>query len=831
MSGLLQDLRHSVRTLQKSPGFVALVVLSLALGIGACSSIFSVIDTLLYRPLPYEHPEQLIAIWELRLNQPDSFQQPPIAELLDWKKQNHVFADIALTSGNEEGVLVRDGQAEHIQMQDVTPNFFSLLGGRPMLGRVFFASEMQDHEQAVVISESFWNAHFNRDPHVLGKTFRLVGLPSTVVGVMPESFKPLYGERVDIWQPVDPASKRFSERADHWLNAIARLKSSTSLAQAQVEMDAISRVLEQVYPATNKGIGVKLIPLHQDIFGGAGQFLYPLFGAVAFVLLIACANVANLMQSRTELRRAEFAVRMSLGASRTRLVRQSLLESILLGGCGGFLGLFLTYGGIRIFLALAGPGFPNAEKVTVDQRIVLFTAIVSFVTSLLFGLGPAFQASRSDLSSAFRSSASGVAVSSRGIMRGLLASAEIALAMVLLIGTGLMINTMIRLRRVDPGFDAKNLLTMTIQLPEGGKYMERVPGGDMERATTAVNDFHERLLKRVAGLPGVESVGAITGIPTHYSAGPTFTIVGQPLPEPDRRPQTNYGQISAKFFQTLKIPLKKGRYIEDQDVEGMPWVVVVNEAFVRRFFPNEDPIGKQIRLRFDPYPTEEDHTRQIVGVVGDITQHGLGLPAPPYVYASFLQQPSVYPGGMIVTHLWQDLAVRPRKGIPADRLAQSIREIVKDLDPDQAVTNVMSMEDVLASSNGEPRFYLQLLGIFAAVAVFMAAMGVYGVMSYFVSHRAHDIGVRMALGAHPADIATWITKLGLRLVLFGIVAGAGLAVALTRLISGFLFGVTPTDPPTYVAVAGSLAMLALLACYIPARRAMKVDPMVALRYE
>jgi putative ABC transport system permease protein len=384
---------------------------------------------------------------------------------------------------------------------------------------------------------------------------------------------------------------------------------------------------------------------------------------------------------------------------------------------------------------------------------------------------------------------------------------------------------------VNPGFDTNHLLTMTIQLPEGDKYMERVPGGDMEKTKPTVTAFYQRLLEEVSALPGVESVGSITGLPTHFSGDYTFVVQGQPPPPPDQRPRAGYDQVTPNFFRTLRIPLRKGRYLDEHDTAAAPWAVVVNDAFVRRFFPNEDPIGKELRLRFDPYPTEEDRTRQIVGVVGDVKHYGLSRKAPPFVYASYLQQPDVYPGGSIVAHLWQDLAIRVDPRLHPEDLTKSIRQIVAQLDPDQPITNVMSMDKMLTQSLGEPRFYMQLLSVFAAVALFLAGIGIYGVMSYFVTQHTHDIGIRMALGAHPSDILGWVAKLGMKIVSIGILAGVAMALGLTRLISVVLFDVKSTDPLTYVAVAIGLAAIAFLACYIPARRATKVDPLIALRYE
>jgi putative ABC transport system permease protein len=825
-----QDLRYAARGLRKNPGFLSIVVLSLALGIGANSTIFSVMNALLYRPLPYEQANKLVVIWEMQLGHPDSWQPPPIAELLDWKNQNHVFEDIALTSSTEPAVMSGPSGPQPIRVQDVTPNFFSLLGVKPVLGRIFLAEEMQDLSQTVVISSSFWKTHFNGDPGVLGKTFNIGGTISTVVGVMPPGFAPFYGGTIDLWQPINPASPRYSARQDHWLMPVARLKPGVTLEQAKSEMDVIAGRLEKAYPATNKGVGKKLVPLHEALYGWARQPMYPLLGAVAFVLLIACANVANLLQSRTESRRNEYAVRASLGAGRGRLMQQLFAESGLLAFSGGLLGVVLSYFGIQLFLKLAGD-FPNADSINIDARVLLFTLGVSLVTAFVFGLVPAVQASNPNLNNALREGARRTSAGTRGITRHALAVSEVALAMVLLIGAGLMINSILRLQRVNPGFDTANLLTMRIQLPEAGKYMQRVPGGDMERATPAVTAFYQQLLEKTAVLPGVGSVGSITGLPTHFAQEYTFSILGHPAPPPDQRPQAGYNQVSPGFFRTLKIPLKKGRHLDEHDTQAAPWVVVVNETFAHRFFPNEDPIGQQILLRYDPYPVDEERPRQIVGVVGDVKHFGLGQPAPPFIYASYLQQPAVYPGGSIVAHLWQELAIRTAPGARPEGLAVEVKKIVAGLDPDQPVTNVMSMDQVLAESMGDYQFYMQVVGIFAGMAVLLAVMGIYGVMSYFVNQRTREIGIRVALGAHRADVLTLVAGMGLKLAALGVTIGVALAFGLARLISTFLFGVKPTDPVTYAIVAAVLIGIALLASYIPARRATKVDPMTALRYE
>ena len=832
LESLLQDFRFAFRTLFKSPSFVAVVILSLALGIGANTTIFTIMNALLYRPLPYSHADRMVAIWEIPLAHPEQRQPPPIAELLDWQKQNDVFEDIALTSGNESSLLSGANGSEAIRIQDVTPNFFSLLGVKPVRGRIFSADEMQELTQTVVISYSFWKTRFNSDPDILGKTFtnRNTGIVSTVVGIMPPGFTPFFGEPVDLWQPINPASSRYTARQDHWLLPVALLKPHVTLAQAQTEMDVIARRLEQTYPETNKGIGKKLQPLHETLFGSARQALYTLFGAVTLVLLIACANVANLLQSRTETRRREYAMRSSLGADRRRLMQQLFAESSLLALLGGGLGILLAHWGVQIFRSFAAD-FPSTRNANIDARVLLFTLGISLLTAFVFGLIPALQASKPDPNEVLHEGSHWTSGGSRSLTRHALAVCEVAMAMVLLIGAGLTINSLWRLQQVDPGFDTHNLLTIPIRLPEGGEYMQRVPGGDMERASPRVSAFYKQLLERVAALPGVESAGSITGLPMDFSEEYSFSILGYPTPLPDQRPRAGYNEVTPGFFNTLKIPLKRGRFLDEHDTAAAPWAVVVNETFVRRFFPNEDPIGRQILLRYDPYPVDQERPRQIVGVVGDVKHWGLEQPAPPFVYASHFQQPEVYPGGAIVAHLWQDLAIRSAPGTRPEDLATPVRKIVADLDRDQPVTDVMTMDQLLSHSLSGAKFATRLLGLFAGVAVLLAVMGIYGVLSYFVNQRTREIGIRVALGADPMKVLGLVTKLGLKLALFGVVIGAALALGLARAIASILFGVRPTDPATYVAVAATLIAVALLACFIPGQRATRVDPAVSLRYE
>jgi putative ABC transport system permease protein len=591
-------------------------------------------------------------------------------------------------------------------------------------------------------------------------------------------------------------------------------------------MNVIARRLEKAYPKTNKGIRTKVVPLHEAIFGWA-RTLYPFLGAVGFVLLIACLNVANLLQSRTETRRKEQAVRASLGASRRRIMQQLLVESGLLAFTGGTLGIALTYLGIQLFRTLAGR-FPNAASISIDGRVLLFTLGVSFLTAILFGLVPALQASSPNLNLMIRQGDRTRVAGSPGWTRHVLAISEVALAMVLLVGAGLMINTVLHLRQVNPGLDPKNVMIAGINLPEGGKYLARVPGGDNEKPSPQVRAFYQQLLERVALSPGVESVGMLS----QMIGGSTFSILGRPVPAPDRRPETPFTEVSPAYFHTLRIPLKKGRFLTEADRQNTSWAAVVNETFARRYFPNQDPIGQRLLLRYEPYHIDEDRPREIVGVVGDVKLFGLGENAPPLVYASYLQQPAVFPGGWSTSCLAQNVFVRVAPGSSWQKdFASNIRRVVAQIDPDEPVTDITTMDRFLNRSIDDSQFVMRLLEIFAGMALLLAAVGIYGVMSYFVNERTHEIGIRIALGAERASVLRLITKVGLKLTLIGVVSGAALAIALTRLIARFLFGVSPADPITFGAVAAVLVSIALLACYVPARRAMKLDPMVALRHE
>jgi predicted permease len=838
---LWQDIRYAARILAKSPGFAAVVILSLALGIGANTAVFSVMNTVLLHALPYEHPENLTTIWCTQKMDPGSEDLPPIAEMTNWKKENHVFDDIAAISFSYPTALTDIGEPGPIPTQVATPNFFAVVGVQPALGRVFRTDESQEQFQAVVISNTFWTRRFNSDPNVLGKTFRLDGVVSTVVGVMPAGFTgfaPWHaasteGMATDVWTPINLESAQYAKRSDHGMMPLARLKSGVTLAQAQLEMDVIARGMEQAYPESNTGVGEKVFLLYDTLYQDSKDKLFPLLGAVGFVLLIGCVNVANLTLSRTESRRKEYSVRASLGAGQRRLMQQLLVESGLLTLIGGSLGVLLSFWGIRLLRVMA-ENLPDSESIRIDGRVLLFAAGLSILTALLFGLAPALRASRADLNDALREGENRTSSAKGGRMRYLLVISEVALAMVLLVGAGLMINSLLRMLLPSPGFDPENVLTMAVNFPDTeGKYIEKVPGKGMTKVSPKVTAYHQQLIERVAGLPGVESVGMISIIPPLGSGNTSFSILGHPAPSPGKRPSGGFNEVSPNYFRTMKIPLKKGRYLEESDTQNAPWAVMISETLANRYFPNEDPIGQQILLRWEPDQVNEDRPRQIVGVVGEVKQVGMGG-LHPLLYASYLQQQEMFQGNFYF-HRLGSLVIRTTSNVRAHEadITTSVKQMVKELDPDQPVTDISTMDDVLGKSMKNYKNYVVVLGVFAGIAVVLAAIGVYGVLSYFVNQRTHELGIRFALGAQRFDVLVLVSKLGLTLAGTGLAIGVALALGLNRFMKEhlWLFHVKATDPATYAAVGFLLVSIALLACYIPARRATNVDPMTALRHE
>ena len=830
---LWQDVRYAARILAKSPGFAAVVIFSLGLGIGANTAVFSVMNAVLLHSLPYEHPEELVTIFSMRQWAPDTV---PLADVATWKKANHVFADMGAVGFMDLATLAGLGEPVQVPVQTVTPNFFTLVGVQPVFGRVFRAEESHEDSQTVVISDALWKTKFHGDAAVLGKTFRLDDVVSTVVGVMPAGFKtfgPWFtGKRADVWRPVNPEDERYANRAGFWIVPLARLKHGVTLAQAQLEMDVLAQALEKAYPQQNKGVGAEVVPLYKTLYKSSQDSLYPLLGAVGFILLIGCVNVANLMLSRTESRRKEYSVRASLGAGRRRLMQQLLVESGLLTLLGGLLGVLLSFWGIHLLGAMS-KDLPDAENIRINGRVLLFAGGLSLLTALLFGMAPAFRASRADLQDALREGESRTTTGRHRGTRYLLVISEVALAMVLLVGAGLMINSLLRMLLPSPGFDPVNVLTMKVLFPgTGGKYLEKSPGKPMERISPKVTTYHQQLMDGVSALPDVESVGMITILPPLGSGGRSFLVMGHPAP--GERPFVGFNEVSPSYFRTMRIPLKKGRYFDERDTSNAPWVVIISETTANRYFPNEDPIGQQILLHYTFNEVDEERPRQIVGVVGEVKQVGMGG-LHPEVYESYLQQPEVFPGGSDGFHLAGTLVIRTVSDVHAHEadIIAAAKQMVKQMDPDQPVTDISTMNEVLGESMKNYKNYVMVLGFLAGLAVVLAAIGVYGVLSYFVNQRTRELGIRFALGAQRIDVLVLVAKLGLTLAGTGLAIGIALALGLNRFLADhlWLFHIKVTDPTTFAAVGILLLCVALLACYIPARRATNVDPMTALRHE
>ena len=834
---LWRDVCYAARILAKSPGFAAVVIFSLALGIGANTAVFSVMNAVLLHGLPYEHPEELATIFSThKWDATSDIDVVPLADVATWKKANHVFADIGAVGFIDLSTLAGLGEPVQVPVQSVTPNFFTLVGVQPVLGRVFRVEESHEDAQTVVVSDTLWKTKFHGDAAVLGKTLRIDEVVSTVVGVMPAGFKtfgPWFtGKQADVWKPVNPEDARYANRGGFWIVPLARLKPGVTLPQAQLEMDVLAQALEKTYPEQNKGVGAKVVPLYEALYENSQNSLYPLLGAVGFILLIGCVNVANLMLSRTENRRKEFSVRASLGAGRRRLMQQLLVESGLLTLLGGSLGVLLSFWGIHLLGAMS-KNLPDAENIRINGRVLLFAGGLSLLTALLFGMAPAFRASRADLHDPLREGESRTATGKHRATRYLLVVAEMALAMVLLVGAGLMINSLLRMLLPSPGFEPVNVLTMTVLFsPTGGKYLEKSPGKPLERISPKVTAYHQQLIEGVSALPGVESVGMITMLPPLGSGGRTFSVVGHPAP--DKRPFVGFNEVSPSYFRTMRIPLKKGRYFDERDTTNAPWVVIISETTANRYFANEDPIGQQILLRYTFNGVDEERPREIVGVVGEVKQVGMGG-LHPLVYESYLQQPEVYPGGSDGFHLGGSLVIRTVSDVhthEADIIATA-KQMVKQMDPDQPVTAISTMEDVLGESMKDYKNYVLVLVFLAGIAVVLAGIGVYGVLSYFVNQRTRELGIRFALGAQRGDVLVLVAKLGLALAGTGLAIGVALTLGLNRFMAEhlWLFHVTATDPATYAAVGILLVSIALLGCYIPARRATSVDPMTALRHE
>jgi putative ABC transport system permease protein len=806
MQTLWQDLRYGARMLLRNPGFTLISVITLALCIGANSSIFSVVNAVLLRPLPYREPDRLVALWTASPERGSTRRPVSTPDFEDWRAQNRVFEAVAAYPVVDMiGMTLTDqGAAEQLSTGYVTTDFFALLGVQALLGRALLADEHEPgRNHVVVLSHGFWQRRFGADPGIVGKTLTLDGRSFTVVGVMPPGLQ-LPVEDTDIWASLSLVGpdRVPRVRGNAWLAVVARLKPGVTLEQARADMTIIARGLEQQFPDTNRNLNtVWLKPLHEQLVGNIQPALLTIFAAVGFVLLIGCANLANLQLTRFEQRHKELTLRAALGAGRARLLRQLLTESVLLALLGGALGFLLALWGKDLLLSLAPANIPRLAESGLDARVLGFTMLVSALTGLAFGLAPAAKLAGVELIEALKEGGRGAAGARRKGLRKTLVVAEVALALVLVIGAGLVAKSLYRLLQVDPGFRAENVLTLQVNVPT-----YREPQRAQYKA------FLQQALEQVEQTPGVLAVGMVRPLPLRGAGETTnFTVTGQPPPPPGQEPVAARRMISPNYFRAQGIALLAGRDFNAQDRDGTQPVAIISQNIARQFFPGQDPLGRSLSF---PGP---EHV--IVGVAADVRLRGLSLDATATIYVPHAQEPR---RGMT-------FVVRTA-GDPLS-MAGAVRNAIQKVNKDQPVMRIETMEQVVAASLAQSRFAAALLSLFAALALVLAAVGIYGVMAYDVADRTREIGVRMALGAEARDVLRLIIGQGLKLVLIGVALGLIVALTLTRLMKALLFGVSATDPLTFGVVAALLAAIALLACWLPARRATKVDPMVALKYE
>jgi putative ABC transport system permease protein len=810
METLLQDIRYGVRMLVSKPGVTILAVLALALGIGASTAIFSVVNTVLLRALPYPNGDRLVMIWEQ--NRPRSRDRNVIspANFLDWREQNKVFEDMSAFYGATYN-LTGLGNPEEVAGMAASPNLFDVLGSHAMLGRTFTQDDgVSGKDNVAVLTYGFWQKHFGGDQNVVGKTFALDGVAITVVGVMPEGFDFFVKENSNIkknaefWLPI-AFTQNSRVRGGRSLSAVGVLKPGVKIDQARAEMNALATRLEQQYPDFNKGWGITLVPLHQQFSGDLKPALMILLIAVGFVLLIACANVANLLMARSVARQKEFAIRTALGAGRLRLLRQLLTESVLLAAAGCALGLLVARWGVDALLAISPRDLLSFTSVSINTRVLGFAIALAVLPSLIFGLLPALEASHPKTNESLKEGGRGTTGGRAHRVLNWFVVAQVALSLMLLIGSGLMIKSLMRLQSVDPGFDPNNVLTVSVTLP-------RATYGEVPKRI----EFFQQLLARVRQLPGVRAAGAASAPPfMGLGAATGFDIEGQPALPSAQKATTDVRVVDQDYFKTLGVPILKGRTFTDREETQQSRVTIISETLARQYFPNENPIGKRITIDMK----QQNDPSEIIGVVGDVKMHGLDIPTRPMVYWPHAELPYLAMTVLVKTN-----------GSTAG-IAGSVEREVRALDKNQPISDVRTMKDWLSDSIARARFATLLLGIFAVVALLLASLGIYGVMSYSVTQRTNEIGIRMALGASRANVVRLVLRRGLLLALSGVAIGLLGSLGLTRLLTGLLFRVSVTDPAVFGLVPILLLAIAVLAVYLPARRATRVDPLVALRYE
>src|SRR5689334_3389880 len=807
MENLLKDIRYGVRGLWKRPGFTVVAVLTLALGIGANTAIFSVVNAVLLKPLQFRDPDRLAMIWEDAAFLGFPRNTPAPANYVDWKNQTQSFEDMAATHELTFN-LTGGGTPERVAAYGVNANFFPLFGVAPALGRGFTAEEDQPGAHKVaVLSHELWQTRYGSDPQIINRDIQLDGEKYTVVGVMPAGFQ-FFESDVRLWVPLALTPEELASRGNHYLKVVARVKPGVTMAQAQADVSAVTARIAKDHPDMmfDGKVGALVMPLREEFTGDVRGSLFVLLVAVAFVLLIACANVAGLLLARAVGRRREIALRVALGASRARVVRQLLTESLLLSATAGILGSILAYFSFAFLQKLIPAQMALLTSLKLDLRILLFTLVLSLLTGIIFGLVPALQSAKVDLNNALKQS---TRVTSSGRLRSALIVFEVALSIVLLVGAGLLIQTLFRLFNQYNSLQPQQVLTMRTVLPKA-KYKE----------LPKQIGFYQQVVDRVEHLPGVISAGYTTSIPLIWKGGTSgFFPEGLKDPVPGMAYDANHREVTSHYLQTMNIALRQGRYFTDRDNENSMPVAIINETMARQYWPGQNPIGRRFKLGD---PTDDVPWIQIVGIVADVRQMGLDEPVKAEMYLPLRQDNNPW-------YAPRDLVIRTSGD--TSNLVGSVRQIISEVDPDQPISNIATMSDVLGTEAAQRRMGMIMLVAFASLALLLASLGIYGVLAYFVTQHTNEIGVRQALGATPRDILFLVLKKGMGLTLIGVAIGLASAFALTRLMSSLLFGVKASDPLTFVAVPLLLALVALLSCYIPARRATKVDPLVALRYE
>ena len=833
MTTLWQDILYGFRMLRNKPGFTAVAALSLALGIAANTVVFSLINSTFLRPLPYPDSSRLVMVWSEALNRPGYQQGVTYTNYMAFKQAQSFEAMGAEWSQPRSLGADENGQpAEKLTGEGFTPSMFAALGVKPQMGRAFAEDEDQIDTQApvVLISDRLWRRRFAADPGIVGKVIRMDGVPVTVIGVMPPGFY-LWDNQADYWNPLQ-FNRLVVGSPGFTMSVVARLKPGVPIKQARAEVKAIAARQLAADPERNKNLGAQVAPMAEGLYAGLESPLLILQGAVAFVLLIGCANVAGMLLARAASRRTEIAVRTAIGAGRARIVRQLVTESLPLSALGGIAGVFLAWGGLRLFVAAAPPGFPRLNELSLDLRVLAFTALVTILTSVLFGIVPALQASQPDLVNSLKESGrSGTDGVARQHLRSALVTFQIAMALVLLIGAGLMINSFLRIQNNHLGADPKGLLTFEFRFSQNetiqpfGRY-RNFGLWDVLPATTLT---FERIYERMRSVPGAQVVAAASTPPLAGALGMQFLIDGRPAPPPsnDGAPvqQAAYIAITPNYFAALRAPILQGRDFNDRDTAAGPPVIIINQTMARRYWPDESPLGKRVTLDYVP----NEPSREVVGVVGDIRLSRQSRQTPPMVYVPHLQQTARWlgPGWNARSGMYFILRTT---GDPMS-LVPAVRRALAEVDPNKPASNIRTVEQLLDQQIQYVRLYVLLLGIFGAVAAVLAAIGIYGVMAYSVAERTREIGIRMALGAGSRDVLALVVRQALLLVGIGLAIGLAGSLALTRLIKSALYEVTATDPATFTAVSLFLVAVAVTACLIPTRRAVEVDPTVALRYE